>query len=151
MATQPARRAVTPPARPAPAVAKKADGEDQPNTPTMPMTVAARVTDPKFKDRVVSTSYDFGATLDESVEKFGEAVVHGVFLDQAVIRLQAMLRRGITDEASDKEIADKVEAWKMTVGGRERRSAAEKVQDLLGKMSAEQKAELLKSLRTGGK
>jgi len=112
----------------------------------MPMTVNARTTK---SERVVSASYDFGATLAESVELFGENVVHGVFIDQAVIRLQALLRRCIEDEVGDKDIEAKVAAWKMTVGGRERKSAAEKVQDLLGKMSPEQKAELLKSLRTG--
>jgi hypothetical protein len=114
----------------------------------MPMTVEARTTK---SDRVVSTQYDFGSNLDEAVEKFGEAVVYGVFLDQAVIRLQAMLRRCIEGEVPDKEIPEKVAQWKMTVGGRERKSAAEKVQDLLGKMSPEQKQELLKSLRTPGK
>lgn len=132
--------------RAAPAAAKKTDGEGDGGAPTMPMTVNART---EKSDRVVSTTYDFGSTLDESVEKFGEAVVYGVFIDQATIRLQALLRRCITDEVADKEIEAKVEAWKMTVGGRERRSASEKVKDLLGKMPPEQKAELLKSLRTG--
>jgi Zn-finger domain-containing protein len=114
----------------------------------MLMTVSAKKSD---NDRVVSTTYDFGATLDESIEKFGEAVVHGVFIDQATIRLQALLRRCIDDETSDKDIQAKVDQWKMTVGGRERKSASEKVHSLLEKMSPEQKAELLKSLRGGGK
>lgn len=145
---QPQRKAAPAPAKAAPAVAKKGNSEGEASSPAMPMTVSART---EKSDRVVSTTYDFGSNLDEAVEKFGENVVYGVFLDQATIRLQAMLRRCITDEVADKEIAAKVEAWKMTVGGRERRSAAEKVQDLLGKMSPEQKAELLKSLRTAGK
>jgi hypothetical protein len=115
----------------------------------MPMTVTARTTKAEHKGRVVSTSYDFGSTLEESIEKFGENVVHGVFIDQSVIRLQALLRRCIEDGVADKDIQAKVDAWKMTVGGRERKSAAEKVNDLLGKMTAEQKAELLKSLRGG--
>ena len=138
----------TTPARPAPKAAPAPAAEEESNggTPTMPMTVNARTTK---SERVVSASYDFGATLAESVELFGENVVHGVFIDQAVIRLQALLRRCIEDEVGDKDIEAKVAAWKMTVGGRERKSAAEKVQDLLGKMSPAQKAELLKSLRTG--
>lgn len=136
------------PAAPARAAPKKAEPEGEAQAPVMPMTVTARTTKDEHKGRVVSTQYDFGASLAESVELFGESVVHGVFIDQAVIRLQALLRRCIEDEVADKDIQAKVAAWKMTVGGRERRSAAEKVQDLLGKMSPEQKAELLKSLKT---
>lgn len=129
------------------AVKGNGKGDDSSGAPTMPMQINAKVTDPKFKGRVVSATYDFGSSLAEAVEKFGEQVVYGVFLDQAVIRLQALLRRCITDEVKDAEIAKKVSDWKMTVGGRERRSASEKVQDLLGKMSPEQKAELIKSLK----
>ena len=94
-----------------------------------------------------SATYDFGANLDEAVEKFTENVVFGVFIDQAVIRLQALLRRAIEDELTQKEIDEKVAAWQMTVGGRERKSAAEKVNDLLGKMTDEQRKALLASLR----
>lgn len=145
-----AARKVTPAvAKAASVAAKKGNSEGEEAGSSMPMTVTAKTEKAEHKGRVVSTRYDFGSNLDEAVEKFGEAVVYGVFLDQATIRLQAMLRRCIADEVADKEIAAKVEAWKMTVGGRERKSAAEKVNDLLGKMSPEQKAELLKSLRTG--
>ena len=147
MATQAQRKpaVAAKPARPAPAAKPKDEGN---GATTMLMTVSAKKSD---NDRVVSTTYDFGATLDESIEKFGEAVVHGVFIDQATIRLQALLRRCIDDETSDKDIQAKVDQWKMTVGGRERKSASEKVHSLLEKMSPEQKAELLKSLRGGGK
>lgn len=148
MATaQPVRKVATP-AKPAPKaapVAKEASG----SAPTMPMTITAKTTKEEDKGRVVSTTYNFGGTLEESLELFGEAVVHGVFIDQAVIRLQALLRRCISDSVADKDIQAKVDVWKMTVGGRERKSASEKVHDLLGKMSPEQKAELLKSLRVG--
>lgn len=150
MAQAPARRTATP-ARPAarPAAAPaKGNGEDA-GGPKMPMTITATTTKAEHKGRKVTVSYDFGETLDESVEKYGEAVVHGVFIDQAVIRLQALLRRCIEDGVSDKDVAAKVEAWKMTVGGRERKSAAEKVHGLLDKMTPEQKAELLKQLRGG--
>ena len=140
------------PARPAPRAPAKPvqeEAEEGNGAPTMPMTVTARTTKAEHKGRVVSTSYDFGSTLEESIEKFGENVVHGVFIDQSVIRLQALLRRCIEDAVADKDITAKVEAWKMTVGGRERKSAVEKVNDLLGKMSPEQKAELLRSIRAG--
>ena len=148
--------------RPAPARQAPAQVEEESNggsgyPATMPMSVTGSIPTTATGDRKAfagrsgTVSYDFGSTLDEAVEKFGEAVVFGVFLDQAVIRLQAMIRRKLESEKAptQKELDDAAANWKMTVGGRERKSAAEKVNDLLGKMSPEARAELLKSLKAG--
>lgn len=157
-AAQVARRAPTAPARatpPASRAAKLETAEETSNTQGGVMTVTATISKEaggdraKFAGKSVSATYDFGSSLDEAVEKFTENVVFGVFIDQAVIRLQALLRRAIEDELTQKEIEEKVANWKMTVGGRERKSAAEKVTDLLGKMTDDQRKALLAQLRSG--
>jgi len=150
-APKPAARATPPASR----AAKEEDREENSNTQGGVMTVTATISKEaggdraKFAGKSATATYDFGANLDEAVEKFTENVVFGVFIDQAVIRLQALLRRAIEDELTQKEIDEKVAAWQMTVGGRERKSAAEKVNDLLGKMTDEQRKALLASLRGG--
>lgn len=43
--------------------------------------------------RSITVRYDFGASLEESVNKFGADVVHGMFIKAAKIPLQRMIRK----------------------------------------------------------
>lgn len=138
------------PARPAQRPAAAAPAQEEGTAPAMPMTVTGSIKSGDHAGKSASVQYDFGSTLDEMVEKFGENVVYGVALDQLVIRLQALIRRLLESEDFSQDKLEKAaDDWKPTVGGGVRKSAAEKVSDLLGKMSPEQRQALLASL-TGG-
>lgn len=102
-------------------------------------------------DRVFSTTYKFGANLDEAVALFGADAVYNNFRQQATIGLQSLIRRNLTPDkegktATDEEIQAAVDAWKPGSKQVTRKSAVEKAQDAIGKMSEDEKAELLKQL-----
>lgn len=104
----------------------------------------------------VTVQYNFGADLDDAVERFGGDVVFGMFKDAATIALQAKLRRAITASvvpnkagqvtALPDDPQDLVGEWKPAVGGGPRKSASEKVASLVGKLSPEERAALIAKL-----
>lgn len=111
--------------------------------------------------RKLSVMFDFGSTLDDAVEKFGEEVVFAGFVASATIDLQNYIRTKLEAPAkdadgkvipdggfaqTDAEIESDFASWKPGIKTRERVSPLDKVKKLLGGMSAEQKAALLASL-----
>lgn len=153
-ARQPARPAARPaaPARPAPKAEPQEEVEGNgAAVPEMPMTVTGSIpaeSKGPGAGTSASVSYDFGSSVDEAIDKFGEDVVFGIYLDQAVIRLQAIIRRHLADKDGfdQKKLDAAVAAWKPKVGGGVRKSAVEKANDLLDKMTDQQRAELLAKL-----
>lgn len=101
----------------------------------------------KDSGRTVGVEYDFGATLKDSIDKFGEEVVHNNFQAQAVISLQSLLRRGIKSEKNDEEIAKMASEWKPSMKTVTRKSAQEKIKDAFTGMDDAARKELLKELR----
>lgn len=96
--------------------------------------------------REITVEYDFGASLAEAVEKFGEDIVFSGFVADAKVGLQAIVRARlgkIDDEyMSDEEILAEAAQWKPGV----RKQAADpmaKLQALLSKLSPEQRAAIL--------
>ena len=66
----------------------------------------------KQKVLTASMHYDFGETLQESVDLFGENVVHSAFASDARISLQGLIR-GALDRGEDPEgIATRLASWK---------------------------------------
>jgi len=61
--------------------------------------------------RDVVVDYDFGNDLDDAVEKFSAAVVFNLFVKQARVALQGVLRRLAQDGLSDEDIAKRAAAW----------------------------------------
>jgi hypothetical protein len=110
---------------------------------------------PEGKDggpRTVEVMYDFGANLEEMVDKFGDQAVFANALAQMKIGLQANMRRGMSPDKegktkTDEEIAAGAAEW--TPGDRTvtRKSTVDKAKDLLGGMSAEERAQLLAELK----
>lgn len=98
-------------------------------------------------DRIVSVEFNFGKNLGESVEMFGEDVVHSRYLSAAVIDLQALIRRGINADKTDEEIAGLAAAWKPGVKTVVRKSAQEKIKDAFSAMSEEDRLEMLRQLK----
>ena len=169
MATAP-KRGASKPASSKPASSKAAaPAVKQPSEPGVKV-VSAKLSDGTMKEKfggkpspVLSVEYDFGTTLDESVELFGEQIVHSKFVDSAIIDLQSTLRRAITaslvtKNAKGEAVTPKplpkdpqslVAEWKPSAGHTERKSASEKVQTLVGKLTAEERAALIERLKSG--
>src|SRR5688572_1636236 len=97
-------------------------------------------------------NYDMPDTLSGLVEKFGEEVVAAKCIDSLVIDIQANVRRalakeGTTDAMTPEAIKQKISEFKPSTSTSVRRIPVEKIGDLLGKMSAEEKKALLKQLK----
>lgn len=105
--------------------------------------------------REISVTYNFGKDLSEMTDLFGEDVVHSNAKAQMTINLQALLRRHMVDNfnkktgektsdaKSDDEIHEIVAKWKPGISTRVKKSPKEKLADLLGKMSDEERRALL--------
>lgn len=99
-------------------------------------------------ERSISIDFDFGETLAEAVEMFGEEAVYNGFVADAKVGLQAYVRArlGKTEEEymTDEQIIEEAATYKPG----QRKQAADpmaKLQALLGKLSPEQRAALLES------
>ena len=55
--------------------------------------------------------YDFGATVEEAVEKFGAEVVFSGFVAKATITAQAAIRRYLETGKSPEEIQELMNSW----------------------------------------
>jgi len=95
-----------------------------------------------------AVEYDFGDTLAEAAEYFGDDVVFSRFVSAATVDLQALIRRNLTLEEpkTEEEIQALVAEWKPGVSTRKRVSAAEKAQRAVDNLSDAEKAALLESL-----
>lgn len=94
-------------------------------------------------------TYDFGDNLDEAVGLFGADVVYARFRSAATVDLQALIRRHLDSDTPKTvpEIQELATAWKPGVQTKKRKSASEKIADLLGEMSETDRANLLASLQ----
>jgi len=72
----------------------------------------------KKTNREMEVEYDFGATLEDSVAKFGADVVHSKFVDSAIIALQAAVRTALDAGKTEAEVLQKVQNWKLGVVNR---------------------------------
>lgn len=110
--------------------------------------------------RRIETEYDFGSSLADAVEKFGEEVVFSSFVASAKVDAQALIRRhlksnvpaveGVSAERpyTDEEIVAALAKWKPGVKSeRAAASVSDKAEALLGKMTDAQKAEFLAKLQ----
>ena len=95
-----------------------------------------------------SVEFDFGDTLADAAELFGEDVVFSRFVSAATVDLQALIRRNLTLEEpkSEEEIQELVAEWKPGVSTRVRVSASEKAQRAVDALSDAEKTALLQSL-----
>ena len=96
--------------------------------------------------RAVTVEYDFGDSLQQAVEKFGEDVVWKAALQQLKIRLQAVIREQIAAGKSDEEIAQHVAGWKPGQAP-QRKSAVEKLAEKLAGLSKEEQQRVLAEFR----
>lgn len=103
----------------------------------------------KEKPNPVSVEYKplDAKNLAEMTKAFGEEVVFKAAQGAVIISLQAAIRRHIDKGTPVAEIQKAVDAWKPDVRSVTKASAFEKASSALGKLSAEERAALLKQLQ----
>lgn len=115
------------------------------------MQIAARKKDWPADKPSITVEFDLPTTLQGMVEKFGEDVVRSKAEDSIVIDVQALIRRKLDAKEEKDRTPEAIQAavneYKPSAGTRVTRSAAEKVEDLAGKMTAEEKKALIAKLR----
>lgn len=100
----------------------------------------------KEQPEVRKINYDMPDSLSGLVDKFGEAAVAKAAEGAFVISLQALARRHI--EKSDAEIQELADSWNPNErSAPTKQSPFERAAGALGKLSAEEKAELLNKLK----
>lgn len=107
--------------------------------------VEAKLTD----GEPVAVDYDFGDNLAQAVELFGEEVVFTRYKAAAVIDLQALMRNMIRAQKTEDEIGEAVSEWKPGVRQLKGKSKEERARELLGKLSAEERAAILAEFAQG--
>ena len=102
----------------------------------------------ELKDgRSVNFDYEFGDTLQATLDLFGEKIVHDYALRGLVVaaqgRARGLLKAG---KISEDEIRAEMAKWKPGEA-RVVKSAAEKIRELSEKLSPEERAQLLKEIK----
>lgn len=115
------------------------------------MKISARKKDWPADKTSIEVEYDMPADLAGLQKKFGDDVVYNKCVDSVTIDIQAKMRRALEakNEAdrTPEAIQAAVTAYVPSATDRVRRSPAEKVEDLAGKMTAEEKKALIAKLR----
>lgn len=109
-------------------------------------SISAKLSEQK-DDEAVAVNYDFGDSLEDAVERFGEEVVYSRFKAAAVVDLQALIRRGIKAKKDAKQIQADADEWKPGVKRVSRKSSEDRIKESFSKMSAEDRAALLAQLQ----
>lgn len=98
-------------------------------------------------NRSYEVEYDFAENLEDAVTAFGEDVVFSLYKAKAIIVLQDNIRRMMTQNKSDEEIAAFIEEWKPgVVQIRTGEKKKEKLLKEFTKMSAEQQKAMIEEL-----
>ena len=77
------------------------------------LTVKAKIGKGDKAGENATVNYDFGDNLDASVALFGKEIVHAIFIEQSVVKLQAVMRSLLTKGKKQEEIAAEVANWKL--------------------------------------
>ena len=112
----------------------------------------------KLDSAVVNTvDYNFGSSLEESVDLFGSTAVFEAFVDAAQVKLRSFMSSkmvatskdgaAVPTGISDDELQLLVDDWKVPAGGARRASPKEKSLNLLAQMSNDEIAAYLEARR----
>lgn len=101
----------------------------------------------KAKPTPVSVDYEIPDGVDALRKAFGDEVVASAAKGAIVISLQAYMRRLIEKGKTAAEIQTEVKAWKPDTRSIVKQSAFEKATSQLDKLSAQERADLLKKLQ----
>jgi len=94
----------------------------------------------------VEATYDFGDTLDEMREKFGDEVVASNAEQSVTINIQGMMRRMINQGYDEDAVKNRVAEYMPTKGG-EKADPVEKFKQRWNTMSKDDREKLLEDLK----
>lgn len=105
--------------------------------------VAAKVTEGDRSGEVFEVKIDLPESIEEALEMYGPEISFSHLSASVIIALQSFVRIQIKkDGATPESVQEAVDKWRP--GTKQRgRTMAEKVQDMLGKLSDEERADLL--------
>lgn len=131
--------------------AQEAPVEEQVEVISNEISAKAKVKDENGKiidEREGSVIYDFGTDLAAAESKFGAPAVFNMFRQASVVALQSRMRAHLGDkEKNPADLQSVADAWKPGVTTRIRKSAAEKVQDLMSGMDPEDIQKLIAQMQ----
>ena len=94
----------------------------------------------------LTANYDFGGTLAEAVEKFGEECVLNHFKSSGIVSLQSKMRSAAKANGVD-SVQDSVDNWVLGIVVRRGKSTVEKMQTQFEKMSEAEQAAFIEQIR----
>lgn len=107
-------------------------------------TIEAKVTKGDRAGQVFSAEYDMPQSIDEAVERFGHDVVYSNFRGAITIAVQSVMRTAIMkDDASPESVQEAVDKYQPKLRA-EGKSLTEKAEDILSRLTPEERAEILK-------
>ena len=103
----------------------------------------------KASGKKLSATYNFGASLAEAIEKFGEDVVFSGFRRTSVITAQGIMRRLAKAGKSDAEIQAAISGWKPGVAAERVTDPVARLKSMFSSMSAEERQKIMAELMGG--
>ncbi len=95
------------------------------------------------EEKTACVEYDFGDSIQDAIEKFGEDVVFSNFKQAATISLQSRIRSWVQAGKEGDDLQEEASNWKPGMRTVSRKSPTEKLKDLLAGKSPEEIAALL--------
>ncbi len=115
----------------------------------MKVTATAKWKDKETGEEQVRTEeveYDFGDTIHQLMEEIGEEAVFHHAKSAMIVSLQSAVRSWVLQGLTKEEIDVKLNEWSVPTGKPRGKSRMDKMREMLGKMSAEDREQLLSSL-----
>ena len=100
----------------------------------------------KSSSKKLSATSNFGASLAEAIEKFGEDVVFSGFRRTSVITAQGIMRRLAKAGKSDAEIQAAISGWKPGVAAERISDPVARLKSMFSSMSAEERQKIMAEL-----
>ena len=127
-----------------------ADSDHEPDTavssaPDASGNVLIEATE-KTSSKKIAVTYNFGASLDEAIEKFGAEVVFSGFRRTSVITAQGLMRRLAKTGKSDAEIQAAIFNWKPGVQAERISDPVARLKSMFSSMSAEERQKIMAEL-----
>ena len=127
-----------------------ADSDHEPDTvvssaPDASGNVLIEATE-KTSSKKIAVTYNFGASLDEAIEKFGAEVVFSGFRRTSVITAQGVMRRLAKAGKSDAEIQAAITNWKPGVQAERISDPVARLKSMFSSMSAEERQKIMAEL-----
>ena len=130
-----------------------ADSDHEPDTavssaPDASGNVLIEATE-KTSGKKIAVTYNFGASLNEAIEKFGAEVVFSGFRRTSVITAQGVMRRLAKAGKTDAEIQAAITNWKPGVQAARISEPVARLKSMFSSMSAEERQKIMAELMGG--